>query len=709
MPTAPFNLQDFDFTFGPDVLRVVEPSASPVAGSTFPAIFNGGFVNALPGSDVIHGSITGFESADDVDFVGFSNSGVLLTSFGSDRVSGTVSFEQAFPGDFSGEGNGINGGGNGLVGTGFGDDAIAGTVSVHDTGDQNPTLLGFALRGIILMTGPGSDTVGGMTSFSSKGPASVGGRGINDAIVFAGTGADSVHGAVEARSPAGLAITEDGLTGLRASTLIMGFGDDTVSGEATVSGALQGAPSDVVDIGGIRSSNLLLGAGDDHVVAKVTVDSHPTDGSNDVDADGIRSSTIAWGAGADRIDSSVDVESTGSAFVNGLRSTSIGDGRFGPKTIDVDVSATGTGLGVEVNGLLNTTATLGRANDDVTVDADATGAGHNDVVAAVGMFGGSIDSGNGTDHLTFAATARGDASLSVTAAGLLGASVTGGLGVDQVEANAAASGDDAFAAGISDSNIDTAGNRGNAFPFGGDDLVLGDATATGKSAAARAITNTDVRTGNGADAVTAEADATSHGPGGSALAAGIVGEIAVGVVTGRGNDNVCGMATAEASGLGATAVAFGIVGSPFIGDVLVSTGAGSDTVIASGMASADGIGSSARGVGIAFARIETGAGVDEVQARGSTLGVDGVHIDTGRGRDFLDLQSGNGFVDGGRGFDTLILQGSRADFDFDVIDFDTVEITDAATNGDVTDLTVTRVERFEFDDGLTSLGDILMV
>ncbi len=720
MLTAPFNLQDFDFTFGADEVEVVEENASPAPGSTFPAIFNDGFVDALPGDDVIHGAITGFDEADDVDFIGFSNSGTLLTSFGDDEVSGAVDFKQAFPRDFSGESTGIGGRVTGLINTGFGEDEVEGTVSLDDrrfaepTPIEKPTLFGVGIRDITLLMGADDDKASGATSFSSGGSATVSGRGITGLAVNAGLGDDELHGSIEATSRSSLHVADAGLTGLRFSDVKMGAGDDVVSAEATVEAALKRTSGAFVEIGAIRSTDIFLGAGDDELIAEVDVEGETDDGVGaNVAAEGIRASDrIAWGSGEDAIEVSVDVETDGDILANGIRSSLIGDGRFGAKTLDVEVSASSSGLAVVANGLFNTTVETGRADDQIKVDVDATGTGEGDLVSAVGVFLGEIKTGNGTDELDVSATADGATSVVADAVGLLGATIIGGFGRDVVEAEATATGRQAEAIGIGgQSDIDTAGAVGNDVPFGANDLVSGYATATGSLATARGIADTDVRTGGGADAVNGEAEATASGPAPAALATGISGNGEISIETGRRDDNVYATATAEASGPDAEATAFGITSDPGEeGKILIATGPGADTVIASGTASARGIDAVALGIGISSATIETGDGVDLVEARGSTIGVNDVHIDGGAGGDFFDLQSGNGFVDGGLGLDTLILAGSRDDFDFSFVDGD-LQITDAATSGGVTDLLVTRVERFEFqdDDGVASLADILVV
>ncbi len=709
MLIAPYNLDDFEFNIGPDRVVVIAPAADPGASDTFPAIFNDRFVNTLPGRDVIIGAITGFVTADDVDFTGFSNDGVLQTSLGNDRVVGAVLFERAFDGDFSSDNQGINGGG--LISTGFGDDDIVGRVRLIDTGDAEPALFGFAVRGVLLKTGLGDDEVSGTIRLVSAGGATVSGRAINDVIYLAGPGNDGVHGTIIARSPEFLAITADGLTAVRSNTLDMGSGDDTLSAHATVSGLLTDAEIGTVDIGAIRSTNALLGGGDDDVVAKVVVDSDRDGfGRASVAADGIRSSVFGLGAGADKFDISVDVENASSVVANGLRSTTIANGLFGPKTIDIDVNAKGQGAGVDANGLLASTVETGNDDDTVAVDVSATSGSGFATILGAGMLGGSIATGHGTDVVSFTSTATftefiGGFFVDAAAFGVFDASITGGRGVDQVLATASALGPRAFAYGIWDSTVHV-GDDGGRLHVGDDDLVQAKATATGPGAAAFGLADTDVSTGRGADVVIGESEATSSSDLGYAIALGLSGGPSNSIEMGRGSDEVRGIATAVADVEAEEpfASAAGITGSsPDPDDFFISTGPGADKVVGTGMATA--MNPDTRGYGIAGTTIELGSGGDKVVARGSTVGLFEVRIDGGPGWDVFDIQNGTGFLDGGTGTDTLILFGERSDYEFDRVDRNTRVITDRATDGDVTNLTATNFEILLFRPETTDFDD----
>ena len=100
-----------------------------------------------------------------------------------------------------------------------------------------------------------------------------------------------------------------------------------------------------------------------------------------------------------------------------------------------------------------------------------------------------------------------------------------------------------------------------------------------------------------------------------------------------------------------------------------------------------------------------GDGNDYVRARGASAGVKDVLIEGGAGRDLFDLHSGTGTVDGGRGFDALVLAGDAHDYVFVAAGPGMGGIQNVDPAGP-TDLNVESIERFRFDDGVYSYGEL---
>jgi len=105
---------------------------------------------------------------------------------------------------------------------------------------------------------------------------------------------------------------------------------------------------------------------------------------------------------------------------------------------------------------------------------------------------------------------------------------------------------------------------------------------------------------------------------------------------------------------------------------------------------------------VAGAIIDLGSGDDTLTAVGSTLGIFEATILAGRRNDTLDLQSGSGMVDGGSGYDEPLLADAIGAFTITEI-ASGVNISD----GGVTDLNVTGVERFIFDGVAFDFADLV--
>lgn len=321
-------------------------------------------------------------------------------------------------------------------------------------------------------------------------------------------------------------------------------------------------------------------------------------------------------------------------------------------------------------------------------------------VSGVGIRAIYIDTARDDDTVVGQATVAGavDGTGEVAAFGIADTILFTGTGKDFVNgAGIAQSGTQVFAGGIINSEIDTVMEFGGFLPLlislfdRGKDDILGTGEATGVIANAFGILNTDIRTGFGADAVDGEATATGETEAGFALAVGINGEGDSVISTGGGADNVVGDATAHTEE-GGNSVAIGIA------LVEIFTGGGTDTVFATATATAGNDSAALTGIGIQDARIHLGGGSDLLQARGTTSGIRDVELIGGRGADFFDVQSGTGFINGGSGIDNLTLAGNLDEFEFEVINRQTIRVIDLATAGEETDIVTKRVDVFSFDD-----------
>lgn len=160
------------------------------------------------------------------------------------------------------------------------------------------------------------------------------------------------------------------------------------------------------------------------------------------------------------------------------------------------------------------------------------------------------------------------------------------------------------------------------------------------------------------------------------------------ITTFAGNDTVSGISNRD------TEDEVGIANS------FIVTGDGDDVIFANAPANPDSTTDST--IGIAGGAIIAGAGNDTLTARG-TVGVVNVAIDAGPGDDLLDLQSGTGIVDGGDGFDTLVLAGSSSSFNLQVVP----DINSILVTGNNTALLTDDIEAFQFDDLTIPVEDVM--
>ena len=324
-----------------------------------------------------------------------------------------------------------------------------------------------------------------------------------------------------------------------------------------------------------------------------------------------------------------------------------------------------TGAGDDtINGIAETTG------EDTEVDIFATGFDNDQSFSSRPQSIVDVGDGNNTIAGTATTVAKSQqGSGNAQATGILNrgtmAEIRSGTGDDTIRGTAIAkveSGEDsATANALGIFNLDS----GKIQTGDGNDIIMGSAEASASGtamveASAIGINNgsKEVETRNGDDIIMGSADAMAEGQEGSSTvsAIGISSFNSGEIRTGDGNDFVAGMATASGGG----AVSTGILNGK------IDLGRGHDTLIARA----------------------SGTGVN--------LGVDNVLLDGGGGNDTFDLQNGNGTIIGGSGGqDRLILEGFKDDYAF--TELASLSLGVAITNSDnLTNLTVSEVELFEF-------------
>ncbi|XWN29917.1 MAG: hypothetical protein ROR55_20825 [Devosia sp.] len=687
MQTTPFNLEDFDFTFRSDTVTAVGLLNEPGPLDVALGIFNNGFVNTLTGNDTVEAFLEGTAGLDQTA-IAFLNDGFLFTSFGDDMVSGSMQLTQNVSGSTIGEFVGLVGLGRGLISTGFGDDVVSGNVTLVDVGGSN-NLSGFGLTGLTIFLGFGDDEVFGSVDFTAADGSTLNGRGINAATIYAGPGNDVIEGSYAAGGEGvSLTVAADGISGLRASTVKGGFGDDEVKGNIIVSGDLTGEGGNPVEINGIRSSEIFLGRGFDRVLASAEVVGEDAGGSNDAgEVDAIRSSEFR---GTEIIAGEARANHVETASVIGIRSSTIFAPALSPVQVsglaEVSIKSSDPLNPVSATGILFTTFQLDAGDDAINADALAVGLTENANVVANGMFNNTIKSRGGDDEIVSTAVTQG-----------------GGTG---------------SAIGIRDSQIQTGSALPPKTPVVGasdNDTVLGIAEAISDGiATAIGIGGSSITTGFGNDTVIGKAEAISEGAIAIATATGIdLDDDQKGIIkTGRGNDIVRGEAEAGSELPDGFLSAAGIVGvlDDTNNDTSIFAGRGHDTITGIAAISAgvdDGAFLSA--VGILAARINAGQGDDTIMARGQTADVEDVILEGSKGNDTFDMTTGTADIDGGKDFDTLILDGKREDFDIVQTGPSSFRVTNSAINSETTDFDVRRVELVTFSDGDVAFADLFVV
>ncbi|MEM1398521.1 MAG: hypothetical protein AAGF58_01500 [Pseudomonadota bacterium] len=536
----------------------------------------------------------------------------------------------------------------------------------------------------------------------------------------------------------GRGATASGISFIYFDRLRMGEGDDQIIGSATVTSLVP----DRVTVRGITNFEgyALLDMGDGR--ASILADANGT--GRWLNVQGI--TYMFMRAGDDDAELQASAVATASADDATLRSVGVDISRFFPGAGDYVFNTAGLATLLDggtaiAMGANNFEVETGSGDDKIEARGDVSG-GLQTTATSIGFGGGGVlRTGEGNDSVVASGRAvLGDDAIADTVVGLQTPTYSG-AGEDAVTGRASVeAGDGAMALQIggifSGSVIVDMGSAADRLA-GLVDVSLGD-RATVQTVTGTGFTR--VETGTGEDLVTGEVSVSVGVDSLVKGVAGLRGIPSLGVVgttldTGGdlvGDDNVAGSVEVAAGAGSVVDSIFGILlnggtidtgegnnriegtvnisgssivyaDSAGIIDGILDTGSGNDDVIAQGAAFAVGGGDS---VGIENVEIYLGEGADFVMARGATLGVRDAFIFGEQDDDLFDLHSGTGTVDGGTGEDELRLAGNHDAFDFNEIGSNSGIITDLATLGGVTDLTVDNIERFLFDDGSYDFGDL---
>lgn len=560
---------------------------------------------------------------------------------------------------------------------------------------SNPTGPVFAIRNDVpgIDAGAGNDVIAGLlTTYVTTADALDDLSGLlNLGAIIGGDGFDSVRGGIRVLAENGSQIRVSGIdNGAPEAVIDLGDGVDTVIGWSKVSSANQGVV-DVVATGiALHEGTIDTGRGPDWVIGKAVVEGW---GASNVLAQGIRGGNIDTGLGNDKIIASARAATgdNGTARADAVRGVDIDTGS-GHDTI----RATATLKGGEGSFLEDT--------EGLDQGTHLTGRGHDSIsatVTAVGTDGTNIVNNNGMDNVTM---------------------LDAGRGHDRVVSTVLSKGgEQSFISnndGIQDSNIRT--DQGKDFVFAMSLAIAQDGSTVVRNNGINLGSQNRIDTGDGSDLIFAAA-------------------------------RIDGNNLAGAYGDG--------IGNPFGGPGIIDMGSGNDKLIAIGA----GYNLGDTSEGIDGTDIYLGHGNDFVYARGSWAGSHwaiphdtgtgghGWHkdcygsynsyqgagygpyyskpsypgkkggtaldsyagirdaiIDGGSGRDVFDLAGGTGVIHGGDDIDLLILEMTSADYDF-IRNGTADDMHGNIARASMTDIDVTNVELFQFNDGRFHFEELFVV
>lgn len=447
---------------------------------------------------------------------------------------------------------------------------------------------------------------------------------------------------------------------------------------------------------------------------------------------------IRMGDGRDRLLGTVEVADSGNELV-----TLNGIGAFAPIVMGEDddtvigtanIARRNPGGEATVTGLRgNGTFALDLGAGDNTLIGQASIASNGEAGLAYGFQDMVVVSGLGSDSIAALATIVAPAADRQVATAYGNTSITGGGGEDAYTGFAST----AFA----DQNVSFAGNGLRLVDRAGPTVVELEAEAEGGAETlAVGISGSLIETGNANDEIAIIASA------GPAEALQGIGAAESALRTGAGDDTLSivgqavdafGVTTAAGLALSVVEMGEGDDSLTLEADLLVNLGSvdakgvaafgsvidmggGDDTVLAEGALFSAGTDLSLadrQSVGLSLTSVDLGEGNDSLTASGGDRGIfderdeDGVFLNVisgGGGNDVLDLQSGTGFVDGGEGVDTLLLEGSATDYRYR-LDAQSNVLT--MTDDVRTEIEATNIEVFGFaeQDDTFSASDLLLL
>ena len=366
-------------------------------------------------------------------------------------------------------------------------------------------------------------------------------------------------------------------------------------------------------------------------------------------------------------------------FNNQGRSSSIGvdrstlTGDSGADTFSMSAEST-KGLTAYAAGLNQTSISTNSGNDTLSVQSTASAASSTYVYAARQS---NIDTDRGVDSLRFEATSTvtegTGRSLGI---GLEGSSAFGGAEEDQLSVLVDSRGPNAAAAyGISDNSALDGGNNNDTLNISANATSSGAATAT----AIGVRTSSFVTGGEGSDSITISAQATANRATGAIATAAAVENNNGTISSGQGNDTLILSAESQATG---RAYAYGARSAQSIegsdgNDIFelkatarssaakafaygayrsdLFAGTRDDRITLTATASGQ-VGSQAYGAFESFIEGDTGNDTIKISAGGlGTFDFKDSLIKGGNDDDIIDAGIGTGTLDGGSGFDRVVL------------------------------------------------------
>ena len=549
----------------------------------------------------------------------------------------------------------LGGTGNDILDGGAGDDTITG-----GAGDDTVTG-GAGSDQIILDAGFGSDTIDGSEDLGGGDVDVLDASSINTDVTLDLSAVSPTDGESGTLTSGADVATFDNI-----EQVVLGAGNDTVTGSSGADNVATGAGNDTIDAGagndtidaGTGADTITGGAGDD------TIDLGSALGAPDGDADVL---VLADGSGNDTV-------------ANFDAPTDNGDGTFtGVDTLDVSGLNDATGNPVLTNDVTVTDDGFGNAvltfpnGESVTLTGIAPADADNPFylnALGIPMPDGIVSGTAGNDLIDASYTGDPDGDV-----------VDGGDAIlpddtgddDLIQAGA---GDDTILAGAGADEVYAGTGNDTASGGAGDDIIYGEAgddTLAGNAGA-------DTLDGGAGD----DTFVIENTFGNDTITGGETGEVAGDAIDGSAlTDGV----TVTFSGAEAGTITDGTSTATFSEIEAITTGSGNDTILG-------GIGNDVVNTGAGIDTLDGGAGNDTLDA-----GAGDDTITGGAGDDTVIAGAGTDTIAGGTGADTYDATGTPA-FDNETIDVTVNQAGDATINkiNDATTDTATSVETYIADE-----------